>query len=311
MQLLGGKFNYPDNVGWYSYRNSFDNFTQAFICAYQLMTVENWNNILFLAERSESGYFLPAIYLISWIIIGNYVLLNLLMAMLLAQFTGEETEDDQMELEDELNEDKKDDENDETNNEFSSQKLPIAHFITLNPKLLGTTVVQQIKNDSQIRPTSTFLFENDDDNDKKKAFEYFTNNKCKKSLYIFKQESKLRMMLYWLIKQNWFEYIVLIVIMLSSIKLAFDTYVDSTDPTMANIYSISSDIDLALTIFFVLEAFLKIIAFGFISNEGCYLRDNWNILDFIIVLSGIIDIASTSVNLPWLKVYFISISINL
>jgi len=31
---------------------------------------------------------------------------------------------------------------------------------------------------------------------------------------------------------------------------------------------------------------LKILALGFILNKGSYLRDSWNILDFIIVMSG-------------------------
>jgi len=31
---------------------------------------------------------------------------------------------------------------------------------------------------------------------------------------------------------------------------------------------------------------LKILALGFIWNKGSYLRDSWNILDFIIVMSG-------------------------
>ena len=31
---------------------------------------------------------------------------------------------------------------------------------------------------------------------------------------------------------------------------------------------------------------LKIFAKGFILNKGAYLRESWNILDFIIVVSG-------------------------
>lgn len=33
---------------------------------------------------------------------------------------------------------------------------------------------------------------------------------------------------------------------------------------------------------------LKILAMGFIWNKGSYLRDSWNLLDFVIVMSGYI-----------------------
>ncbi len=44
-------------------------------------------------------------------------------------------------------------------------------------------------------------------------------------------------------------------------------------------------IDIGTTAFFVLEAILKIIAFGFVFGKRTYLmRDGFNRLDFIIVL---------------------------
>lgn len=35
-----------------------------------------------------------------------------------------------------------------------------------------------------------------------------------------------------------------------------------------------------------MEAVLKIIAYGFLLHPGAYLRNGWNILDFIIVIIG-------------------------
>lgn len=37
---------------------------------------------------------------------------------------------------------------------------------------------------------------------------------------------------------------------------------------------------------FTLEAILKIIAYGFFFHSGAYLRNGWNILDFVIVVVG-------------------------
>lgn len=54
-------------------------------------------------------------------------------------------------------------------------------------------------------------------------------------------------------------------------------------------------IDLVTTSIFTVEAIIKIIAFGFLFNKNTsYLRDTWNILDFSIVVSGIITLTSDS-----------------
>ncbi|VDP31784.1 unnamed protein product [Soboliphyme baturini] len=40
---------------------------------------------------------------------------------------------------------------------------------------------------------------------------------------------------------------------------------------------------------FTIECVLKVIAFGFILHKDSYLRSGWNILDFIVVVSGVIS----------------------
>lgn len=50
------------------------------------MTVENWNNLLFNTFRTDTSKWISGIYLISWIFIGNFILLNLFLAILLDGF---------------------------------------------------------------------------------------------------------------------------------------------------------------------------------------------------------------------------------
>ncbi|CAH8442932.1 unnamed protein product [Schistosoma intercalatum] len=55
---------------------------------------------------------------------------------------------------------------------------------------------------------------------------------------------------------------------------------------------------------FTCEAFLKIIALGFILHNGSYLRNIWNILDFVVVVTGFLTMFMTSgsgVNLRTLR----------
>ncbi|KAL4674869.1 hypothetical protein H8959_018803 [Pygathrix nigripes] len=47
---------------------------------------------------------------------------------------------------------------------------------------------------------------------------------------------------------------------------------------------------------FCFEAGIKIVALGFIFHKGSYLRNGWNVMDFIVVLSGILATAGTHFN---------------
>jgi hypothetical protein len=58
------------------------------------MTAENWNgNVIDYIRSPAVPIFIPPVYLISWIFIGNYVLLNLFLAILLDSFLEEDSED--------------------------------------------------------------------------------------------------------------------------------------------------------------------------------------------------------------------------
>ena len=62
------------------------------------MTLENWNNILYLCHRADVSVYITNIYLISWVFLGNYVLLNLFLAILLDGFSNEQKEDNEIKL---------------------------------------------------------------------------------------------------------------------------------------------------------------------------------------------------------------------
>lgn len=98
-----------------------------------------------------------------------------------------------------------------------------------------------------------------------------------------------------------FENIVLSVIILSSIKLAFDTYLYSTDYDDPKAI-VSRDFDVFFTFFFLFEAIVKWISIGFVQDKGSYLRDNWNMLDFFIVIVSILDYSFEGINIPIIKI---------
>jgi hypothetical protein len=71
-----GKATVPDS--------RFDNIGWALLTTFQLVTTENWNNVMYSGMAATSPA--AALWFIAAIIIGNYVLLNLFLAVLLENF---------------------------------------------------------------------------------------------------------------------------------------------------------------------------------------------------------------------------------
>jgi len=55
--------------------------------------MENWNSLFYDAIRSSQMKAISAMYYISWIFIGNFILLNLFLAILLDSFLQEDEEE--------------------------------------------------------------------------------------------------------------------------------------------------------------------------------------------------------------------------
>ena len=53
-----------------------------------------------------------------------------------------------------------------------------------------------------------------------------------------------------------------------------------------DLISLQETVEYIFLFIFTLEAMLKIVALGFLFHSGAYLRNAWNILDFIIVIIG-------------------------
>ena len=52
--------------------------------------------------------------------------------------------------------------------------------------------------------------------------------------------------------------------------------------------------EIFFTIVFTIEAMIKIIAMGFVMDPKTYLRNGWNVLDFAIVVIGIVTLVFES-----------------
>ncbi|CAI9738066.1 voltage-dependent calcium channel type A subunit alpha-1-like isoform X9 [Octopus vulgaris] len=85
---------------------------------------------------------------------------------------------------------------------------------------------------------------------------------------------------------------VLLTIIANCIVLALEEHLPNNDKTPLAVQLEATEFYF-LGIFCV-EALLKIVALGFVLHKGSYLRNVWNIMDFVVVVTGFISIFPTS-----------------
>ena len=120
-----------------------------------------------------------------------------------------------------------------------------------------------------------------------------------KSLWMFAPDNAARKWISKLTTHNAFGIAIMCCIFVSTVTLAFEEPLEDPNSQKRMIIGI---IDYITTGIFTIEAMLKIIALGFLLNgKRSYLRDSWNILDFTIVVSGLITISGQS-NIGFFKV---------
>ena len=210
------------------------------------------------------------------------MLLNLFLAILLDSFTDEDEEMNAKKTPEELKQEAVD-----AKNEFYSREgeSMIADYsdIAINgkgTKSNGGGFVKATKkkaNDNKLMDES---FELDEaaiktklkNEIKAKKPDYWGVNWIR-SLYVFHYDNIIRKICYKVSNHFLFENLVMLIIVCSSFKLAYDTYI--TNLPSDNIQQvISNDLDIFFTFFFTFEAMLKIIALGFVQDEGSYLRES-------------------------------------
>jgi Ni,Fe-hydrogenase I cytochrome b subunit len=104
------------------------------------------------------------------------------------------------------------------------------------------------------------------------------------SLFIFSPTNPFRIFLRDFVQNNYFAGFIYHMIALNSLLLALD------EPKLSDPYQQKtiSNLLLIISIIFVVEMVVKIIVVGFYIGERTYLKDSWNILDFIIVMFSIL-----------------------
>ncbi|XDV20891.1 hypothetical protein PO909_026097 [Leuciscus waleckii] len=105
-----------------------------------------------------------------------------------------------------------------------------------------------------------------------------------RSLFIFSEDNIIRKYAKKITEWPPFEYLILATIIANCIVLGLEQHLPALDKT-----PMSKRLDDTEPYFigiFCFEAGIKIIALGFAFHKGSYLRNGWNVMDFVVVLTG-------------------------
>jgi hypothetical protein len=99
-----------------------------------------------------------------------------------------------------------------------------------------------------------------------------------------------------LVQWKCFDRFVLLLICLSSVALAVDH--PTIDPGTADMLWI---LDFTFTSLFSLEVILKVVTYGLLCRQQAYLRSAWNVLDFVVVVASIVNLAASALDIASLR----------
>ncbi|XP_033305318.1 muscle calcium channel subunit alpha-1 isoform X11 [Bombus bifarius] len=108
-----------------------------------------------------------------------------------------------------------------------------------------------------------------------------------RALFCLPLKNPVRKMCIDVIEWKPFEWLILMTIFANCIALAVYTPYPFGDSNLTNQYL--EKIEYIFLVIFTLECVMKIIAYGFVAHPGAYLRNGWNILDFSIVVIGMVS----------------------
>ncbi|XP_065679404.1 voltage-dependent P/Q-type calcium channel subunit alpha-1A isoform X2 [Hydra vulgaris] len=283
MQLFGGLMHHTDP------RSNFDDFFNAVLTVFQIVTGEDWNNVMYDGINAYGGALNAkgvsvSLYFILIVCLGNFVVINVFLAIAVdnISLTADEIEDEAEENLYRENHIKEIHEKysssdiiveEENEKDTYSDSFAIEEFdyyprndITAKP---GENFLENLKNPARMLPKPY----------KPPILEVNT-------FFIFAPTNSIRKIAHEIISNPVFDNILLALIIINSLLLALE---DMTDQE-ATINNILSYVDYVFTAIFTLEAVLKLINYGCVLHHGSYFRGVWNCVDMFVVTCSITSI---------------------
>ncbi|KAJ7339584.1 hypothetical protein OS493_005987 [Desmophyllum pertusum] len=286
MQIFGAQFrDLPDRDA--NPRTNFDNFWNAALAVFQILTGEDWNAVMYEGVLSqgfqEKAYTLGwSLYFVSLVVLGNYTLLNVFLAIAVDNLANAQQLSQDEEAEENAREERKREIVDQyrdssprsspgrngdarrgiddggTEDEFESEAEDGRPSFISNLRNPGRMVPHQ-KQGETVPIINTW------------------------SLFLFPPGNPVRKACHWLVNLRHFDNLILVIILISSILLALeDPVYENSERNKVLIY-----FDYVFTTVFAMEVFVKLVDYGAILHPGSYFRDAWNCIDALVVSCAI------------------------
>uniref|UniRef100_A0A672NHM8 Voltage-dependent L-type calcium channel subunit alpha n=1 Tax=Sinocyclocheilus grahami TaxID=75366 RepID=A0A672NHM8_SINGR len=320
MQVFGGKFNFPDE---HVRRSNFDNFPQALITVFQILTGEGWNYVMYDGILAHGGPAMPgilvSIYFIILFICGNYILLNVFLAIAVDNLAEAESltsaqkekaeEKKRKRLLRENLPDKAEEEKAMLAKKLAEQRAKIDGI----PTTAKLKVDEFESNVNEIKdPFPPADFPGDDEEEEPEIplsprprpmadlqlKETVVPMPEASSFFIFGPQNKFRKLCHRIINATTFTNIILLFILLSSISLAAE---DPIDP-MSFRNQVLAYADYVFTSVFTAEIVLKMTTYGAFLHKGSFCRNSFNILDLIVVGVSLLSMGMESSAISVVKI---------
>ncbi|XP_072336832.1 voltage-dependent L-type calcium channel subunit alpha-1S-like isoform X5 [Scyliorhinus torazame] len=319
MQLFGGKYNFDDMV---VRRSTFDNFPQALLSVFQILTGEDWNSVMNDGIMAYGGPSFPGvlvcIYFIILFVCGNYILLNVFLAIAVDNLAEAES---LTSAQREAAEEKKRRRLERAANPGRSEeeKLLLKKLELAKLKAEGIPTTAKLKVDefeanvNEVKdPYPSADFPGDDEEEEpefplsprpRPLAELQLKEKAvpmpnASSFFIFSPTNKLRKLCHRIINATTFTNFILLFILLSSISLAAE------DPIRADSFrnQILAYFDIVFTAIFTMEIILKMTTYGAFLHKGSFCRNYFNMLDLLVVGVSLISFGIQSSAISVVKI---------
>ncbi|XP_072521967.1 calcium channel, voltage-dependent, L type, alpha 1S subunit, a isoform X2 [Salminus brasiliensis] len=320
MQVFGGKFNFPDQR---VRRSNFDNFPQALITVFQILTGEDWNSVMYDGIMAHGGPVMPgilvSIYFIILFVCGNYILLNVFLAIAVDNLAEAESLTSAQKEKAEEKKRKKllranlSDKGDEDKSTLAKKLAEQRAKTEGIPTTAKLKVDEFESNVNEIKdPFPPADFPGDDEEEEPEIpnsprprpmadlqlKETVVPMPEASSFFIFGPQNKFRKLCHRIINATTFTNIILLFILLSSISLAAE---DPIDP-MSFRNQVLAYADIVFTSVFTAEIVLKMTTYGAFLHKGSFCRNSFNILDLIVVGVSLLSMGMESSAISVVKI---------
>ncbi|KAM4562813.1 dihydropyridine-sensitive L-type skeletal muscle calcium channel subunit alpha-1-like isoform 2-T2 [Odontesthes bonariensis] len=320
MQVFGGKFNFDDHR---PRRSNFDNFPQALISVFQILTGEDWTSIMYNGIMAYGGPVIPgilvSIYFIFLFVCGNYILLNVFLAIAVdnlaeaESLTSAQKEKAEEKMKRKLLRSKMPDKTDEERERIAKKLAEQRAKIEGMPTTAKLKVDEFESNVNEVKdPFPPADFPGDDEEEEPaipisprprpmadlQLKEEAVPLPEASSFFVFGPQNKIRKLCYKIINASSFTNLILLFILLSSISLAAE---DPIDPKSYR-NKILAYADIVFTTVFTIEIVLKMTVYGAFMHEGSFCRNSFNILDLIVVGVSLLSMGMESSAISVVKI---------